>query len=119
MGYLGYSVFITQAIAPHKTGQNRTKQDKTGQDRTRQDKTGRQWTRKTKSVRIITIFLKKSEHMHDEILTLKQVADYLKVNEKTVYRLIASKKIPCFKVGHSWRFKKEDLELWIQESIKK
>ncbi|WP_020405533.1 methylation-associated defense system helix-turn-helix domain-containing protein MAD1 [Hahella ganghwensis] len=52
--------------------------------------------------------------MDDEILTLKEVAEYLKVNEKTVYRLAADQKLPGFKVGHSWRFKKRDLDQWIQ-----
>ena len=38
-----------------------------------------------------------------EILTIKQVADYLKVTERTIYRLAAAKKIPAFKVGGSCR----------------
>jgi excisionase family DNA binding protein len=49
----------------------------------------------------------------DEILTIKQVADYLKVNERTIYRLAGNSEIPAFKVGHSWRFKRSELELWI------
>lgn len=52
--------------------------------------------------------------MDDEILTLKEVAEYLKVNEKTVYRLAADQKLPGFKVGHSWRFKKKDLDQWFK-----
>lgn len=51
--------------------------------------------------------------MTDEILTIKQVADYLKVNERTIYRLAASSEIPAFKVGNSWRFKRSELESWI------
>ena len=51
--------------------------------------------------------------MTDEILTIKQVADYLKVNERTIYRLAGNSEIPAFKVGNSWRFKRSDLELWI------
>ena len=53
--------------------------------------------------------------MTDEILTLKEVAAYLKLAEKTAYRLAAEGKLPGFKVGGSWRFKKEDIEVWIQE----
>jgi len=34
-----------------------------------------------------------------EILTIKQVAEYLKVTERTIYRLAAAKRIPAFKVG--------------------
>ena len=48
-----------------------------------------------------------------EILTIKQVADYLKVTERTIYRLAAAKKIPAFKVGGVWRFRKMDIDAWI------
>lgn len=53
--------------------------------------------------------------MTDEILTLKEVARYLKLAEKTAYRLAAEGKLPGFKVGGSWRFKTEDIENWIAE----
>jgi excisionase family DNA binding protein len=50
-----------------------------------------------------------------EILTIKQVADYLKVTERTIYRLAAAKKIPAFKVGGTWRFSRAGIESWIRE----
>lgn len=53
--------------------------------------------------------------LSDEILTLKEVAQYLKLAEKTAYRLAAEGKLPGFKVGGSWRFKREDMERWITE----
>jgi len=53
--------------------------------------------------------------MTDEILTLKEVAEYLKLAEKTAYRLAAEGKLPGFKAGGSWRFKREDVLLWIEE----
>ena len=53
--------------------------------------------------------------MVDQILTLKEVAAYLKLAEKTAYRLASEGKLPGFKVGGSWRFKREDLEAWIEE----
>lgn len=53
--------------------------------------------------------------MTDQILTLKEVAAYLKLAEKTAYKLAAEGKLPGFKVGGSWRFKTEDIEQWIQE----
>ena len=49
-----------------------------------------------------------------EILTLKQVAEFLKVTERTIYRLAAAKKIPAFKVGGTWRFSKAGINQWIQ-----
>jgi excisionase family DNA binding protein len=53
--------------------------------------------------------------MTDHILTLKEIAEYLKLTEKTAYRLAAEKKLPGFKVGGSWRFRMSDLQAWIEE----
>lgn len=49
------------------------------------------------------------------ILTIKEIADYLKVTERTIYRLAAAKQIPAFKVGGSWRFSRVDIDRWIQQ----
>jgi len=54
--------------------------------------------------------------MTDEILTLKDIAGYLKLTEKTAYRLVAEGKLPGFKVGGSWRFKQSDIEKWIEQN---
>lgn len=54
--------------------------------------------------------------MEDEILTLEEIADYLKLAKKTAYRLAAEGKLPGFKIGGSWRFKRADIEQWIEES---
>jgi len=51
--------------------------------------------------------------MSDPILTIKDVAHYLKVNERTIYRLAANGELPGFKVGNSWRFKQSELEQYI------
>lgn len=51
--------------------------------------------------------------MPEEIMTLKEVAEYLKLAEKTAYRLAADGTIPGFKVGGSWRFRKAVIEDWI------
>jgi excisionase family DNA binding protein len=48
-----------------------------------------------------------------EILTIKEVASYLKVTERTIYRLAGAKKIPAFKVGGTWRFSRIDIARWI------
>jgi excisionase family DNA binding protein len=49
------------------------------------------------------------------IMTIGEVADYLKVTERTIYRLAGAKQIPAFKVGGSWRFSKVDIDTWIKE----
>lgn len=48
-----------------------------------------------------------------EVMTLPEVAACLKVTERTIYRLAGAKKIPAFKVGGVWRFRKTDIEAWI------
>ena len=52
--------------------------------------------------------------MSEEILTLQEVANYLKVDEKTVYRMVKSKQLPAFKVRNQWRFRKDDINKWIE-----
>lgn len=54
-----------------------------------------------------------------DILTVQDVAKYLKLNDKTTYRLTATGKIPGFKVGGTWRFRKSDIDSWIQENTGK
>jgi excisionase family DNA binding protein len=53
----------------------------------------------------------------DEILTLDEVAAYLKAGRRTVYRLAASGQIPAFKLGGTWRFHRAELDRWIAARI--
>lgn len=53
--------------------------------------------------------------MSDEILTLPEVAQLLKVAEKTVYSMAQKGQLPAFKVGGQWRFKRADLDKWIED----
>lgn len=55
----------------------------------------------------------------DEILTLDEVATYLKAGKRTVYRLAQQGEIPAFKLGGTWRFGRSELDRWIAESIDK
>ncbi len=52
------------------------------------------------------------------IMTIGEVGDYLKVTERTIYRLAGAKQIPAFKVGGSWRFSKKDIDSWISRQSK-
>jgi excisionase family DNA binding protein len=54
-----------------------------------------------------------------EILTLEEVAVYLKAGKRTVYRLAQKGEIPAFKLGGTWRFRRSELDNWIAESINK
>lgn len=53
--------------------------------------------------------------MSDEVLTIREVAEYLKVNEKTVYGLAQQSRLPAFKVGGQWRFRRGDIQSWIED----
>lgn len=46
-------------------------------------------------------------------MTIREVAYYLKVTERTIYRLAAAKRIPAFKVGGSWGLLGTDIDAWI------
>lgn len=56
--------------------------------------------------------------MQTDILTIKEVSAYLKITEKTAYRLTAEGKIPGFKIGGAWRFRKQEIDEWIDERMK-
>lgn len=55
--------------------------------------------------------------MQEMLLTTQQVANYLKIDKFTVYRLVAQKRLPAFKVGNQWRFKKALLEAWLRKNM--
>ena len=55
--------------------------------------------------------------MQTDIMTIREISDYLKLTEKTAYRLAAEGKIPGFKVGGSWRFKRSEIENWIKAAM--
>ncbi|HAT8742786.1 TPA: helix-turn-helix domain-containing protein [Legionella pneumophila] len=48
--------------------------------------------------------------MTNDIMLIKELAEYLKINEKTAYRYAAEGKIPAFKVGGAWRFRRDEIE---------
>ena len=50
-------------------------------------------------------------------LTVKEVARYLRVNQYTVYRLVSQKKLPAYKVGSQWRFKRSGLDEWLKKQL--
>lgn len=50
----------------------------------------------------------------NRMLTIKEVAEYLSVHEKTIYRLVKSGELPALRVGGQWRFEKKVLDAWIQ-----
>ena len=54
------------------------------------------------------------QFMEERLLTIKDRAQYLHLNEMTVYSYAQKGKIPGIKVGRNWRFKKEDIDRWLE-----
>jgi excisionase family DNA binding protein len=64
---------------------------------------------------LLSIVVLEGQGMPDEILTLSEVATLLKVADKTVYTMAQRAEIPAFKVRGQWRFKRQDIDLWIEQ----
>jgi len=55
--------------------------------------------------------------MVDDILTLEEVAKYLRVSERTVYDCVQKGEIPAGKIRTSWRFKKSEIDKWVNDRL--
>jgi excisionase family DNA binding protein len=53
--------------------------------------------------------------MDKEVLTAKQVAEFLQMDERIIYKLAKQGDIPSFKVSNQWRFLKKDIESWVKQ----
>ena len=53
-----------------------------------------------------------------DMMTIRELASYLKMAEKTLYRLASEGKVPGFKVGAAWRFRKSEIDKWIERQEK-
>jgi excisionase family DNA binding protein len=54
-----------------------------------------------------------------EIMTVKEVAVYLKMKPVTIYKLAKEGRIPAFRVASFWRFKKDLIDKWLNEESRK
>ena len=52
----------------------------------------------------------------DEILTIQELSDYLKVPVSTLYKLVREGSIPATKIGKHWRFQKDAIDAWITQA---
>ena len=57
--------------------------------------------------------------MADSLMAVEEVAKYLKVEESTIYTWAKGGKLPAIKVSRFWRFKKEDIDNWLEEKKNK
>jgi len=58
---------------------------------------------------------KQSELNMDKWLTLEQIAEYLQMSTSSIYKMAQAGKIPAYKVGRQWRFKKEEIDKWVEK----
>lgn len=52
------------------------------------------------------------------VMTTKEVADYLRVHQSTVYKLLRRRKVPAFRIGSDWRFNKSQIDQWMADLTK-
>ncbi len=50
-----------------------------------------------------------------EIMTLEETAKYLKIGKSTLYKMAREGKIPAVKIANQWRFRKDEIDKWLQE----
>ena len=55
----------------------------------------------------------------DTILNIRQLAEYLMVSEKTVYRMLDRNQLPAVRVGAQWRFRRQDIDSWLSEEVQR
>jgi excisionase family DNA binding protein len=55
----------------------------------------------------------------NKVLTLEELADYLRVHPSTIYRLLRKNQLPAFKVGSDWRFNLDSVDKWIDQAERK
>lgn len=51
-----------------------------------------------------------------EVMTVRDVAEYLQISEASVRRMLKAKKLPGFKIGQQWRFRKITVDKWMDEN---
>jgi len=54
----------------------------------------------------------------EELITLEELSRYLKISKPTLYKMVERGKIPALKIASLWRFKKEDINRWVEKQRK-
>ncbi len=56
---------------------------------------------------------------HNDVMTVEEIAEYLRIPKSSVYKLAQEARIPCQKVGRHWRFHRETINEWLSRSLGK
>jgi len=54
----------------------------------------------------------------DEIMTMDELAEYLKISKSTLYKLATDNKLPGTKIGKRWRFHKDAVDEWVKHGLR-
>ena len=60
-------------------------------------------------------YRRRGDNMNDQMMTVAELAEYLKMKTVTIYKHAQAGSIPAFKVGSKWRFKKDTIDKWIKD----
>jgi len=56
------------------------------------------------------------DEKQNDVLTIDELSTYLKISKSTLYKLVREGKIPSQKIGRHWRFRKETIDRWLDET---
>lgn len=57
--------------------------------------------------------------IEDRLLTIEEIADYLRISVHVLYKMAQQDRIPAFKVANKWRFRRNEIDSWIEKGRKK
>lgn len=57
----------------------------------------------------------KGERILEKLITLEEVAEYLRLSVHTIYKMAQQGRIPAYKVGKQWRFRKKTIDQWVEK----
>ena len=55
----------------------------------------------------------------DQLMTIEEVARYMRVSRFTVYRMAKDRSIPATKIGRQWRFQREEIDRWVRDQFRR
>jgi len=58
---------------------------------------------------------KQNRFAMDKWLTLEQIAEYLQMSTSSIYKMAQVGKIPAYKIGRQWRFRREEIDKWVEK----
>lgn len=59
--------------------------------------------------------LEVEQTVNDKLLTVDDLAGYLQLSTKTIYRMLRRGQLPCYRVGNQWRFRKSTIDAWLEQ----